>query len=230
MHRNVIRLLIISFVFISNIGFMSFETLAVDTKEITIRYLDENGNVIKEDEKKQIEMGKENITKYVSSYKKIENGTNLFPPEILGYVVQLAKMKTYYKGIVREGMPDEICECELSYSNRIAITSPQREDLYIVEFIYKKDDNVDFLKYNNKDEKENNNSLNGNINTDSSDNSTDTYNIYLSNIKTRTNNTNISNNTNQTEEKPPIDSIIPMLAIIWIILCIIYMVKYIREI
>lgn len=70
MYKNVIRVLIIFLVFlISGIYFMSFESLAVDTKEITIKYLDENGNVIKEEEKKQIEKGNENATKYVSVIK-----------------------------------------------------------------------------------------------------------------------------------------------------------------
>lgn len=41
LYKNVIRVLIIFLVFLY---FISFESLAVDTKEITIKYLDENGN------------------------------------------------------------------------------------------------------------------------------------------------------------------------------------------
>ena len=217
MYKNVIRVLIIFLIFLmSSIYFMSFECLAVDTKEITIKYLDESGNVIKEEEKKQIEMGNENVTKYVSSYKNIENGTNLFPAEISGYVIQLAKIKTYYDGVVREGMPDEISECGLIDNDRIAITSPKSEYLYIVEFIYKKDDNVGIIKDNDKD-KENNNSLNNNINNN------------LSKNNTNTNNNSISNNTNQIEEKLPkagVNSIIPVLVIISIIFSFICIIKY----
>lgn len=193
--KNIIKSLVVwSLIFIVNILFVNYESLAVDTTEITIKYLDEDGNTIKQEEKKQIEMGNESITKYASSYEKIENGTNLFPDKISGYTIQSAKIKTYYNGEYREnGLPDEWSEHFLIDHDRIAIISPKSTDLYIVEFIYKKDntagnlgqqENVEVDKENIETEKENEVSNNENLNTENNLVSEDKNNIVQDNSTT----------------------------------------------
>jgi len=193
--KNIIKILVILALFFAiGMCFFNLESFAANTTEITIKYLDEDGNTIKQEEKKQIEMGNESITKYASSYEKIENGTNLFPDKISGYIIQSANIKTYYNGEYREnGLPDEWGEHFLIEHDRIAIINPKSTDLYIVEFIYKKDntvgnvgqqENVEVDKEKIETEKDNQVSNNENLNTDNNLVSEDKNNMVQDNSTT----------------------------------------------
>lgn len=124
---------------IFSICFMNFEVYAEDMKEITIRYLDEDGNEIKEAETKLIEMGEGGTTRYILDYKEIENATDLFAPYISGYISKSAKMKTYYDGVITDTIEDDnVITHLLEPSHRVAIINPHSEYAYVVDFIYEK--------------------------------------------------------------------------------------------
>lgn len=188
-------------------------------------------------------MGEENITKYAGSTKNIEGGTNIFPPNISGYEVQLCKIKTYYNGNIRDERPDEeYMMVGMETSDRVAITIPKSSDTYVVEFIYKKsntvsttnNDNIEnWTEESNLEDNEENNSIKEDQNTDlfkindTKDESINTTNDTTNknnNINANINNSKSLNNTitnNQELPKTGENNIINFLIIISIIFFIV---------
>lgn len=151
MYTKMCKVIVFMYIIlIAGIMCNSMTSFAADTKEITIYYLDEDGNNIKEQETKQIAFGVESVVSYAISYKNIEGGTNIFPASISGYKIDSYRIKTYYNNHIRDnGAQDEGTSGGMDENSRIAIISPKSSDIYIVEFIYKKLDTTNIIENNN---------------------------------------------------------------------------------